>query len=90
LQQVLHPASVHDDFVKLRLLAPRHGSPSSGCRDFSAEASEQKLRFGDRKAGALRLVDHRQNIEYARIVLTPATGPRLRRSQTNLLVVPKR
>ncbi len=78
MQQVLHPSSVRIDFVKLRLLAPRHRSPSGGCRDFSAEAGEQKLRFGDRKAGALRLVDHRQNVEYARIVSTLATGPRLR------------
>src|SRR5437867_11386018 len=90
MQHSLHSVSIGHYLVEFLLLSHCQRTPSSRRRYIGAEPDQQELCFSDAEAAPLRVFDHRESIEHTSIVLAPAAGPRLRRNQADLLIIPER
>ena len=90
LQQFLGSRNLALQFFQLRQLSPRQCLPALGRRNTLAESMEKLARLGQAEAARFGPVEHRQPLEYRRIVLPSAADPAGLGEQAGLFVITDR
>lgn len=90
LQQFLGRRDLALQLLQFRQLSPRQRLPALGRRNTFAESMKEPARFGQAEAAFFGPVEHRQPLEYRRIVLPSAADAAGLGQQAGLLVIADR